>query len=183
MSEQFVGEIRMFAGDYAPENWALCNGATLQVSQYQALFSLIGTTYGGDGVSTFALPDLRGRIPIGQGQGPGLTARIIGQKIGTETVVLTPGQIPAHNHLLNAWTGPAAMTTAGAGLLADTSSVTVSGVPLTAYQTASTPSISLVTLDTSAIGSTGSSGDHPNMMPYRVINFIIALVGLYPTRP
>src|ERR1700730_18604085 len=102
MSEQYVGEIRPFAGNFAPQNWALCNGSLLPISQNSALFSLIGTTYGGDGQTTFGLPDLRGRHPVGQGQAPGLSNYVIGEVSGVETVTLNTLQLPVHSHPANA---------------------------------------------------------------------------------
>src|SRR5262245_26202423 len=101
MSDPFIAEIKMFGGNFAPLGWATCDGQLLPISQYTALFSLLGTTYGGDGVTNFALPDLRGRVPMHPGQGPGLSPRTLGEKAGTETVTLTTAQLPAHNHAAN----------------------------------------------------------------------------------
>lgn len=118
MSDPFVGEIRMFAGDYAPEGWALCNGQLLSVSQYQTLFALLGTTYGGDGSSTFALPDMRGRLPVHFGQGTGLTPRTLGASGGSETVALSTAQMPSHGHTMQASADPASTTDPSGNVLA-----------------------------------------------------------------
>src|SRR5271157_5430691 len=107
MSNPFVAEIRIFCGNFAPTGWAFCNGQILPIAQNTALFSLLGTTYGGDGRTTFALPDLRGRVPISSGQGPGLASYALGQSGGAETATLGASQLPAHNHLVNAVSGPA----------------------------------------------------------------------------
>ncbi len=155
----YVGEISIFAGNFAPVGWALCHGQLLQISEYDALFSLIGTIYGGDGQSTFALPDLRGRIPIHQGTGPGLPARIIGETGGTETVTLTANHLPAHSHSMV--TGVVRGTgTQGAGLTSGTE---------------------LGTLTAPTSTNTGGGASHQNMPPFLGLNFIISLEGIYPS--
>ena len=111
--DPYIGEIRLFAGNYAPENWAICDGAQVAVNDYQALYALIGTTYGGNGTTSFALPDLRGRVPIGQGQAPNVTARTLGQIGGTEKVSLNVGQLPPHNHQILATSTAATTSTPG----------------------------------------------------------------------
>jgi microcystin-dependent protein len=171
MSNPFIGEIRLFAGNFAPQNWAFCAGQLLAISQNNALFALIGTTYGGDGISTFALPDLRGRVPMDQGNGPGLTPRLIGQMFGTETVTLNSTQIPAHNHLVNGSSATATTTSPTGGVLADRS---------TSFYTAN--NTALVTLPGNTIGNTGGSLPHNNMMPYLGLSFIISLFGIFPSR-
>lgn len=172
MSEPFVGEIRMFAGNFAPRGWAFTDGQLLAVSQNDALFSLYGTTYGGDGRTTFGLPDLRGRIPLHQGQGPGLSPRRLGSKSGAEQVQLTVNQIPSHTHDLIATTELATSTSAHGNLLADETA------DLTLYdqqdQTAD--------LAPTSVGSSGGSQPHTNLMPTLCINFIAALFGIYPSR-
>ena len=171
MSDPFVGEIRMFAGNFAPRNWALCDGQLLPVSQNDALFSLLGTIYGGDGRTTFGLPDLRGRLPVHQGTGPGLTPRPIGQRSGQETVTLTTNQLPAHGHALNASAESADATQAAGNLPAQTA------------EDAFSASAVGTTLSSAAIASGGGGGtSHPNVQPFLCINFIIALVGVYPSR-
>ncbi|MCB1584352.1 MAG: tail fiber protein [Marinicella sp.] len=172
MSEPFIAEIRIFAGNFAPRGWAFCNGQLLPIAQNTALFSLIGTTYGGDGQSTTALPDLQGRAPMHPGRGPGLTDRRLGQRGGTETVTLSEAQMPNHTHTLRATTNPATShTPSSAGSL----SRSVGGY---AYNN-SMPNEPLIA---DAITQGGGSQAHNNMQPYIAINYIIALVGLYPSR-
>lgn len=170
MSEPFVGEIRMFAGNFAPRGWAFCDGQLLAVSQNDALFSLLGTIYGGDGRTTFGLPDLRGRIPIHAGTGPGLSPRRLGAKFGTEKETLTVNQLPSHNHSWKATSSSAQNTAPVGNALATPSSA--------AYENAA----ALLPLKSSSVGDTGGSRSHTNLMPFLCINFIIALVGIYPSR-
>ena len=173
MSEPFVGEIRMFAGNFAPRGWALCEGQLLAVSSNDALFSLLGTIYGGDGRTTFGLPDLRGRVPLhtGGGTGPGLSTRRLGEKGGTENETLTAGELPSHTHAMRASTslgnvpGPA-------GRVPSTST------SFEAYID-EPPSVALAT---DAITDVGGSRSHTNLQPSLCIYFIIALVGIYPSR-
>jgi microcystin-dependent protein len=176
MSEPFVGEIRMFAGNFAPRGWALCDGQLLAISQNDALFSLLGTIYGGDGRTTFGLPELRGRIPIhaGSGSGPGLTTRALGAKSGSETNTLAANQVPAHSHNLMGTTN-----------FADDSSP-VGKLPAVAaganlYKTGGA---NQVTMDDEMIAPAGntSPSSHKNVMPFLCLNFIIALFGIYPSR-
>ena len=170
MSEPFVAEIRIFAGNFAPRGWAFCNGQLLPVDQNTALFSLIGTTYGGDGRTTTALPNLKGRAPMHPGRGPGLTARRLGQRGGTETVTLSEAQMPNHTHTF--------VTTAEGGDAAD---------PASKYVASENP---LFAADSSTLGNmapqslpnAGGSQDHNNLQPFLTMNFIIALQGLYPSR-
>jgi microcystin-dependent protein len=173
MATPFIGEIRMFAGNFSPANWALCNGQVLAISQYEALFQLIGTTYGGDGVNTFALPNLQGRAPIHQGNLSGGANYIIGELSGSETVTLTTNQIPSHNHPLQATTG------SGTGL-APTGLVMATPTGIAGPQTYVTPTAVTALANTSTIA--GGSLPHDNMQPYLVINFIIALFGIFPTQ-
>ena len=171
MSEPFTGEIRMFAGNFAPVGWANCDGQLLSVSQNDALFSLFGTIYGGDGRTTFGLPDLRGRVPIHQGQGPGLANRTLGGKSGSEQVTLTTQQMPSHNHPLQVSTANGAGANPGGNVLAG--SALLEGY---ADEIPDTP------MSASAISPTGGSTAHNNMQPYQVIRFIVALFGIYPSR-
>lgn len=173
MSEPFLGQICMFGFNFAPRGWAFCNGALLPISQNTALFSLLGTQYGGNGQTTFALPDLRGRVPINQGQGQGLSNYTIGQMSGTETNTLTVQQIPSHNHPLTAH-----------GEDANSSSPT-NNRPATAIGSPSPPSIySNQAADTNMqpTGNTGGNQPVNNLQPYLAINFSIALVGIFPSR-
>lgn len=172
MSEPFVGEIRMFAGNFAPRGWAFCDGQLLAVSSNDVLFSLLGTIYGGDGRTTFGLPDMRGRIPLHAGTGPGLSARTLGARAGAETVTLTAGQLPSHTH---AWLGHSG---AAEGQTPIDASVAAPASNLYDTQTDN-----LGGMRTSMVGATGGSQPHNNLMPALCVHFIIALVGIYPSRP
>jgi len=171
MSEGFIGEIRMFAGTYAPFKWAFCDGQLLTITQNGALYSLIGTIYGGDGTTNFALPDMRGRLPVQYGDGPGLSDRPIGQRTGTETVTLTLEQMPSHNHPIQASTDDAADQLPGGYVLAKTYDNFYVG----------TDNVSRY-LNEASVSEEGSNQAHTNMMPYLCINFIICLQGTYPPR-
>lgn len=166
MSSPFIGEIRMFGGTFAPQGWALCDGRSLSISSYETLYTLIGTTYGGDGVNNFNLPDLRGRMPVHQGSG-----FVLGQMAGTESVTLTALQLPVHNHFAQALNGAATRP-------APSGSVWASSTTLIPYSSGA-PS---ATMSNSAIAPAGSSLPHENMMPFQAINFIIALQGIYPSQ-
>ena len=168
MSDPFIGEIRMFAGNFAPRGWAFCDGQLLAVSQNDALFSLFGTIYGGDGRTTFALPDLRGRVPIHQGTGPGLTNRRLGFRAGSENVTLTASQVPSHNHQLRASSRPATRATPAGNVPAE-AELDVYGSGDSSTSIAGT-------------GSVGGSQQHTNVMPFLCIHFIVALFGVYPSR-
>src|SRR5258708_5723557 len=165
MSSPYIGEIRMFAGNFAPVGWAFCNGAIMPIDQNDALFNLIGTTYGGDGQTTFALPDLQSRVPMHVGPGFAL-----GQSGGTESVTLTTSQIPAHSHvpLANSAQGSQAGPANGVWALANINDYS-SGVPA-------------IAMDAGAIGSSGGSQPHDNMAPFVTINFIISLFGVFPSQ-
>lgn len=174
MAQPYVGEIRLFAGNFAPAGWAFCNGQLMAISENEALFQLIGTTYGGDGQATFALPDLQGRVPIHQGTANFGSTFAIGQLGGSETVTLTTQQMPAHNHVLHA---SANASTAGAGpagnLTANTSATTS-----TPIYSAATPGTAMAP---SGIGPTGGNQPHDNMAPFQCVSFIISLFGIFPT--
>jgi len=170
MSEPFVGEIRMFAGNFAPRGWAFCDGQLLAVSQNDALFSLLGTIYGGDGRTTFGLPDLRGRIPIHAGTGPGLSPRRLGSKGGAEKVTLTVNQLPSHTHAWRASTDLASTRDTANAVLAQS-------VP-DIYTSRAAP----IPLHSTTVGNTGGSRSHTNEMPFLCVHFIIALIGIYPSR-
>lgn len=165
MSQPFVGEIRMFAGTFGPAGWMICAGQLLPISENETLFNLIGTTYGGDGETTFALPDLRGRLPMHFGN-----SRIPGEPGGVESVTLTQSQIPAHTHLLGAGTTGTTHNPAGAVVAPGAS---------TLYHP--TPS-GLNALSTTAVQSAGGSQPHSNLQPSLCVNFIISLFGIYPSQ-
>ncbi len=172
MSEPFVGEIRMFAGNFAPRGWAFCDGQLLAVTQNDALFSLLGTIYGGDGRTTFGLPDLRGRIPIHAGFGPGLSPRKLGAKAGSESVTLTTNQLPSHSHDLRASTDSGSE---------ESPQDNVTGQPTDAiYGIGEPPPI--VSMNANTLSTIGGSREHTNLAPFLCINYIIALIGIYPSR-
>ncbi|HBA72762.1 MAG: hypothetical protein A2X82_17185 [Geobacteraceae bacterium GWC2_55_20] len=172
MSDCYTGEIRMFGGTFAPMDWAFCDGSVLEINQYSALFALIGTTYGGDGTTTFKLPDLRGRLPLHMGQGAGLSNRPLATAIGTETETLDPTNIPAHNHLIS--TGGDGTTAAPNGNYPGNS------VGFSFYSNATPDSV----MNASTVGMSSSTAaqPHSNVMPALCVNFIIALSGYFPTR-
>jgi len=172
MSEPFVGEIRMFAGNFAPRGWAFCDGQLLAVSQNDALFSLLGTIYGGDGRTTFGLPDMRGRIPIHAGHGPGLSERRLGAKGGAEAVTLTVNQMPSHGHPIQVSTEPANLPNPGGDAILGTSNV------IELFSGDNVPA----NMGTSTISNVGGSRSHTNLMPFLCVHFIIALFGIYPSR-
>ncbi len=174
MSDPFVGEIRMFAGNFAPVGWAFCDGQLLAVSQNDALFSLLGTIYGGDGRTTFGLPDLRGRLALHAGSGPGLSPRSLGQKGGVEQVTLTTSTVPTHRHGMVASQLAANQSSPGGNVLADTSATH------NAYNNSTSANIDLGTR-TGFFGADNPS-PHTNLMPSQCIHFIIALFGIYPSR-
>lgn len=167
MSEPFIGEIRMFGGNFAPLGWELCDGQLLSIAEFDALFNLIGTTYGGDGQSTFAVPDLRGRLPLHQGNG-----FVLAETGGAEEVTLTVNQLPAHNHPLVASTSPASAVAPSNQVLALAAAATI-----TPYGT-DNPS---TTLAPQAVTTVGGSQPHTNLQPYLCVNFIISLFGEFPS--
>ena len=168
MSQPYVGEIRMFAGNFAPAGWMFCEGQLLPISEYETLFNLIGTTYGGDGQSTFALPDLRGRLPIHQGNGFTLA-----ETGGVEDITLTVSQIPAHSHPFLATTD---------GVAGSSPSGSVLGAMTIALNELYVPAAGTVTLSPNTIGATGGSQPHSNFQPYLCIDFIISLFGVFPSQ-
>jgi len=173
--EPFVGEIRMFAGPYAPQGWAYCNGQLLTISEYSALFSLLGVTYGGNGTSTFALPDLRGRVPLGFGQRPSFINYMLGQKGGSEGVALEVANLPSHTHTMYACTAEATSPAFGPiQQFGECAPGTRAYLPVTA--TGATDAL----MHEKTISDTGASAPHYNLMPCFAINYIIALNGLYP---
>jgi microcystin-dependent protein len=173
MADPFVAEIRIFPFNFAPKGWALCDGQLLPLSQNTALFSLLGTTYGGNGKSNFALPDLQGRAPMHPGQGPGLSLHDLGEQGGTDTVTLLQNQMPAHSHSLSANDQPGEDAS-------PTGEVLARSVGASLYQT--TTNQNVVQLGTAAVGVTGGGLPHNNLMPYLTLNFCIALQGVFPPR-
>lgn len=178
MSQPFVGEIRMFAGNFAPQGWAFCQGQLLAIAQNDALFSLLGTIYGGDGRTTFGLPDCRGRVPVGMGSGPGLTARPIGAKSGSVEVTLIASQVPAHDHgnRVIATTTDGTTTQSSGNMFAKSV-----GTP-EIYHAGTGRGSSPVNMNADALESVGQSQPHTNMAPSLTLNFIISLFGVYPSR-
>ena len=175
MSTPYIGEIRMVGFTFPPAGWYACNGQLVAIAENEALFALIGTTYGGDGITTFGLPDLRGRVPIHQGQGPGLSTYFIGQMSGSETVTLTPNQIPAHTHQAYATTAAATTGTPGPTVLPGS----VSGQTL--YVTDTTGGAPF-TLAPQSMTTAGGSQPHENRMPCLTVMFCIAGSGIFPSR-
>jgi microcystin-dependent protein len=170
MSNQFVGEVRLFAGSFAPLGWTSCEGQLLSISQNQVLFTLIGTTYGGDGVNTFALPDLRGRVPVHQGTAVTGTPYVIGQLTGSENVTLTTQQLPSHTHVPNGSSGgPSASSPSGAVWATETTTkpygATAGGQ-----------------MNAGVLATAGNNQPHDNISPYQALYFIIAIEGIFPTR-
>jgi microcystin-dependent protein len=173
MSTPFIAQIIMFGGNFAIRGFALCNGQLISIAQEQALFALIGTTYGGDGQVTFALPNLQSRNPNHQGQGPGLSSYVMGQMSGVESVTLTQQQLPAHTHAVNA-------TTVNGNVKNPTNAIpaAVQGTNTNIYS-ASSPDVAM---NNTMVGTSGGNLPHENMQPYLVINFQIALEGIFPSR-
>ncbi len=170
--DPFIGEIRMFAGNFAPRGWALCDGQLLPITQNTALFSILGTTYGGDGRETFALPDLRGRVPMHAGSSPGLSPRNLGQKGGTETNTLTIAQLPPHRHSVSAVAEDGNQSVATDNLPAGTK-------VLDKEYSDAAPNTKMSDF---MINATGGGQPVNNIQPYQTVNFIIALHGVYPSR-
>ncbi len=165
MTDPFLAEIRVMSFNFPPKGWAFCNGQLMAINQNQALFSLLGTTYGGDGRVNFALPDLRGCVPIDTGGG-----HVLGERAGEQNHTLTISEMPTHTHLVNASSLPGNTPTATGNVLASPLSST--------YR----PASALTTMDPATVANTGGSQPHPNMQPYLVLNFCIALQGIFPSR-
>jgi microcystin-dependent protein len=180
MSDPFLGQIALFPYAFAPYGWAPCEGQVVAIAQYQALFNLIGTTYGGNGTTNFALPDLRSRVPIGTGQGSGLSPYKIGAATGVETVTLTPVQNAPHNHSLNATTNSGTTATAGGNQFADPISGSRTSANTGLIYSTARPNATLARIISSAGGDPVLS--HNNIQPYQCLSYCIALVGLGPPR-
>ncbi|MBK7427710.1 MAG: phage tail protein [Saprospiraceae bacterium] len=170
MADQFVAEIRIFPFNFPPPGWAFCDGQLMPISQNTALFSLLGTTYGGDGKSTFALPDMQGNAPMHPGQGQGLSLRDLGEMSGVETVTLLQSEIPFHNHSLMG-VNDSGLQTSPVGAVPGRASI---------YQTTQAPSVNMAL---EMLAPSGGSLPHNNMQPYLTLNFCIALQGIFPQRP
>ena len=177
MSQHFIGDVALFGGNFPPLGWAFCQGQLLDISQYTPLFALIGTTYGGDGVTTFALPNLQGRFPIHQGQGGGLSNYVIGEMAGASSVALTSAQIPAHTHQVFA-------SSAVATTNDPTGNVPAKPVQVGGSNTVNAFAVpgATVPMSAGAISPTGASLPHDNMQPYLGMNYIIALQGIFPSQ-
>lgn len=177
--EPFVGQIALFGFNFPPRGWMPCDGRLLPIAQYQVLFALLGTYYGGNGTSTFGLPDLRGRVPVGYGNGPGLKPYTIGELGGVESVTLATQQIPAHNHIINVSNAEGTSNTASNNYLATGTTVIERGtkVPANIYGTAAGG-----TLNVAAVGMQGGNQAHPNIQPYLALNYCIAFEGIFPSR-
>ncbi len=171
MSQPFLGQLMLFGGNFAPLGWNFCDGSIVAIANNDALFSLIGTSYGGDGQTTFALPDLRGRVAMGMGQGPGLANYSLAQQGGVESVTLTATQLPAHTHPLTA-SGGAATSPFASGNTPALSSTNVyhPGAPVA------------VAMSSQSCGAAGGNGSHDNMQPSLVLNWVIAMEGIYPSQ-
>jgi microcystin-dependent protein len=176
LSEPFVAEIRIVPFNFAPVGWALCNGQLMSISQNTALFSLLGTMYGGDGKTTFALPNLQGATPMSQGQGPGLSDHLVGESSGVEQVALTVSQIPAHSHPLNGKNANGDQNSPS-GHVPAKARTGRTGIPMYAQVAGSG-----ATMNQQAVLPSGGGQPHNNMPPYLVTNFIIALTGVFPAR-
>jgi microcystin-dependent protein len=170
MGSPFVGEIRLFAGNFAPVNWSFCDGSLIPISENEVLFTLLGTTYGGDGVNTFALPDLRGRVPIHQGNLPGGSVYVIGQQGGVESVTLLSQQIPAHTHQVFANSGVGNQSSGQNGFWAQSTLNEFAAPPNSA------------SLAPVAVGNAGGSQPHDNMIPFLTISYIISMFGIFPSQ-
>ncbi|MBX3381097.1 MAG: tail fiber protein [Phycisphaeraceae bacterium] len=175
-ADPYLGDLMLFAGNFEPANWMFCDGRLLPVSEYGSLFNLIGNTYGGIGSASFALPDLRGRVIVGSGTGPGLTPRTVAQSFGTETVSLTPAQMAAHNHSIQCASGSPNSPNPEQRLPAVAEAGTLP------YAT-SIPGGAAVMLDAGAAASTGSGAAHENIQPSIALNYCICVIGTYPPQP
>lgn len=171
MANPYVGEIRMFGGNFAPAGWAFCDGRLLPITENDTLFNLIGTTFGGDGQSSFGLPDLRGRVPVHMGAGPSLSNRIIGESGGSETVTLTMAQMAAHSHTMSASTAASSPTAGPNGGVLATSP--------TQFYGGGAP---VVPMDQAAVTPSGGSQPHENMAPFQAVSFIISMFGIFPSQ-
>jgi microcystin-dependent protein len=178
MVEEYLGAVKLFAGNFAIRGYAFCAGQTMSIQQNTALFSILGTSYGGNGIQTFQLPDLRSRLPIGQGNGQGLTPRVVGENGGVENVGLLSNNMPPHNHVFNASTTPTTTGTAGPAVMPGA----LKAADGTFYTAPGQAGLSLVALNQGAVQPQGGSLPHNNIQPSMGINYIIALQGVFPSR-
>ena len=178
--DEYLGIIKLFAGTFVPQNYLACNGQLLPIQQYSALFSLLGTNYGGDGVSTFGLPDLRSRIPVGTGQGPGLSSYALGQKSGTEQITLLANNLPAHNHPV---TGTVKIATNDSNANAESPDGAYLGAPENSIYSNSTNGFAADAVTQLTTGAVGNNVPVSVMQPSLALNYIICVNGVYPTRP
>lgn len=174
MSTPFVGEIRLFGFSRIPQGWKACDGSLLSIAQYDVLFTLLGTTYGGDGQTSFALPDLRGRVPVHQGAGPGLSPRVMGQAGGTEQVTLISPQLPAHTHTLQ-------VTASSASATVPASTLQLGALSDDAMYLADLSSAAPIQLSAASIEASGGNQPHDNLMPTQTVSYCMAWAGIYPS--
>ena len=175
MSDPYVGEIRMFGGTFAPQGWMFCEGQLLAIAEFETLFNLIGTTYGGDGQSTFALPDLRGRVPVHMGQGPGLSSYLLAQAAGVETVTLNANQIPPHTH--------GAVTLCHCGKGSSTAPASHFSAKDTADPLYGQPDGSTtMAVGAATVAAAGGNQPHDNLQPFTCVSFIISMFGIFPSQ-
>ena len=180
MTQPFVGQIIMFCGNFAPVGRAFCDGQILPIAQYTALFSLLGTYYGGNGMSNFALPNLQGSVPVHVGQGPGLSQYVLGQTAGTPTVTLITSQIPPHTHVFSASTAAATGPSPSGNVPAKPTAANAAAYAVS--QSSPYPALAPQSMNPQSCGLTGGNQPHNNMMPTLFISFVIALTGIYPSR-
>ncbi|AXY75047.1 phage tail protein [Paraflavitalea soli] len=179
--DQYLANVTIFAGNFAPRGWAFCQGQLMSISEYTALFALIGTTYGGDGQVTFALPDLRSRVAVHAGQAPGLSTYIIGQAAGTENVTILTTQLASHTHTFVSATGKPTANSA-VGTVADPTNAVPAALSINAYNSASSGSVMGTATCTATTAPTGQTNPTPIISPFLAMNYIIALEGIFPSR-
>ena len=177
-TDPFLGSIALFAGNFAPRGWAFCAGQLLSIAQNTALFSILGTTYGGNGQTTFGLPDLRGRVPVGVGQGPGLSNIVLGEQGGVETVTLLTTQMPTHNHIINGVATGLANNANPTGNAPGIGAGASNNAPVNMYNSG-TPAAAM---NAQTCGFAGGNQPHTNVQPYLGMNFVICLFGIFPSR-
>lgn len=185
MSNPYLGEIRLFGGNFAIRGFAFCNGALLSIAQNDALYALLGTTYGGDGVNTFGLPNLQSRIPIGQGQGPGLSPRVVGGLLGSEGVTVTQANLPVHSHSFSVSSQKGTLTAPSSIALPAAPDLGNANTTASFYvdpNAAGAGATTLAPMSAGTVLSSGNSQPHNNIMPVLAVNYIIALEGVFPSR-